>query len=81
LFDKGVFKVSGIECPIVGAISMNITSIDVGKVSEIRTGDEVAIISNDKKDKNSVENIAKLVKKIPYEILVRVPQHLRRTVV
>jgi alanine racemase len=81
LSNKGVFKVSGVDCPIVGAISMNISSIDVSKVSEIKAGDEVIIISSNKKNKNSVENIAKLVKTIPYEILVHIPQHLRRTIV
>jgi alanine racemase len=79
--NKGIFKIAGVDCPIIGAISMNITTIGVDGVPEIKTGDEVVIINKNKKDKNSVENIAKLAKTIPYEILVHIPQHLRRKII
>jgi alanine racemase len=81
LSNQGVFKINGKDCPIVGAISMNITSMDITSAPDAKSGSEVIIIGGNKKDKNSIENIAKLVKTIPYEILVRIPQHLRRTVI
>lgn len=80
LSNRGVFKVGGYDCPIIGMVSMNMCSIDVTLVLEAKTGDAVIIISNGKDDKNSVENIAELIKTIPYEILVHIPQHLRRVV-
>ena len=61
-------------------MSMNMSSIDVSEVPNVKLEDEVIIISKNPEDKNSVENIAKQCDCIPYEILVRIPQHLRRTV-
>lgn len=81
LSNCGVFKINNHYCPIIGRVSMNITSIDVSSVPEVKLGDKAIIISNNKDDVNSIENIAKLVHTIPYEILVHIPQHLRRTIV
>ncbi len=60
---------------------MNITSIDVTSVSNVKFGDKVIIISDNTNDNNSVENIAKLAQTISWEIFVHLPQHLRRIVV
>lgn len=81
LSNNGFFKIAGRHCPIVGKISMNMTSIDITSLPETKFGDEVIIISNNKNDLNSVEQMAKLTGTTPYEILARVPQHLRRTIV
>ncbi|MBI4653139.1 alanine racemase [Candidatus Kuenenbacteria bacterium] len=81
LSNLGFFKINDTYCPIVGRVSMNITSIDVTSISNIKLGDKVIIISNNKDDKNSIENIAKLTQTIPYEILVHIPQHLHRITV
>ncbi len=81
LSNCGFFKIGDNYCPIVGRVSMNITSIDVTSLPDVKLGDAVTIISNCKEDLNSVENIAKLTHAIPHEILVHIPQHIRRTVV
>jgi alanine racemase len=81
LSNKGVFMVGEQECPIVGRVSMNITSIDVSNVEGIKLGDEVTVISSDPKNQNSVTNIALKTDTIPYEVLVKIPQHLRRIII
>lgn len=81
LSNCGTFKMNNHFCPILGTVSMNITSCDVSSMPEAKIGDRVIIISNHKEDTNSVENIAKLTHTIPYEILIHIPQHLRRTVI
>ena len=78
LSNKGQVEVNGTLCPIIGRISMNITTIDVSDVPEIKLGDTVTIISNDNVSPISVSNIAKTCNTIPYEILVHIPAHLRR---
>ncbi len=78
LSNKGYYKIKEQFCPIVGRISMNISLVDVSSLPEIKVGDKVILISRNPKDKNSVLNIAKLCETIPYEILVHIPQHLRR---
>lgn len=81
LSGKGSLTIDGANCPIVGRISMNITSIDVSKIKDVKIGKEVIVLSRNRSDVNSVENIAKIAQTIPYEILVHIPQHLRRVVV
>lgn len=80
LSNKGYFKIDGTQCPIVGRVSMNITSLDITSVSGVKLGDQALVISRNPQDKNSVENMAKLAGTIPYEILIHVPQHLRRII-
>jgi len=81
LSNCGHFKVNGVDCPIIGRVSMNITSIDISGVANVKLGDKVTIISDKKEDNNSIENIAKCADTIPYEILVHIPPHLRRNVI
>lgn len=81
LSNKGNIKFGNNYLPILGRISMNISSVDVTNIVQIKNGDPVIVISANKKDKNSVENLAKICQALPYEILVHIPQHLRRTIV
>ena len=81
LSNQGMVKIGDIFCPIIGRVSMNITTIDVSNVPDMILGDKVIVISNNKNDPNSIINIAKMCDVIPYEILVQIPQHLRRTII
>ena len=81
LSSKGSIVVRGASCPVVGRVSMNITSIDASNVADVHIGDEAVVISSNAADANSVEHIAKLCDTIAYEILVHIPAHLRRVVV
>ncbi|MEI6238374.1 MAG: alanine racemase [bacterium] len=68
-------------CPIIGRVSMNITTIDVTEVPHLKSKDKVVIFSSHKTDKNSIEETARICGTIPYDILVHIPQHLRRTLI
>lgn len=83
LSDNGFFELSKnkIMCPIIGRISMNISTIDVSEVPDIKIGDEVIIISNNPNNKNSIQSMAKITQTIPYEIVTYIPEHLKRVVV
>lgn len=80
LSNCGYCQVKNVDCLILGRVSMNITSIDVSSVPEVKLGQSVTVISDKKGEKNSVLNIAKLTGTIPWEILVHIPAHLRRRV-
>ncbi len=81
LSGTGSFTVDNIACPILGRVSMNITSIDVSDVPNVHLEQKVNLISPNPTDVNSVENIAKICQTIPYEVLVRIPSYLRRVVI
>ncbi len=80
LSNVGFYKVGNVFCPLVGRVSMNMSSIDVSEIGNLQIGDKVVVISQKSDDKNSIESIAKLCGCIPYEVLVRIPQYLRRVV-
>lgn len=80
LSDKGYMSLDGIPCPIVGRVSMNITTIDVSSVKNPRVGQKVTVISDDAADRNSIENIAKDCGTIPYDIVVHLAPTLSRSV-
>lgn len=81
LSSKGFLKIGDKLCPIIGRVSMNITTIDVSAVPEVKLGDRAIIISEKTGDKNSVEQMADLAQTIPYEILVHIGPQLRRIMI
>jgi alanine racemase len=82
LSNRGSMLVRGLQCPIVGRVSMNMTTLDVTDVvPTVRVGDEVIAIGRMRDNPNSCESIARLCGTIPYEILVHIPSTLRRIVV
>ncbi len=83
LSNKGYLQVGATRtlCPIVGRVSMNITSIDVSKV-DAKIGTEVVVISNNPDNPNSINGIVRASQgTIAYELAVHVPPHLKRIVV
>lgn len=80
LSNKGFVKINSNFCPIIGRVSMNITTINLSHTNA-KVGDEVIVYSDNPKDKNSIENTAKICKKIPYEILVNLVESTRRIVI
>ncbi|MEI6396877.1 MAG: alanine racemase [Candidatus Taylorbacteria bacterium] len=68
-------------CPIVGRVSMNMSSINITSVPDVKLEDKVVVISNNPAAPNSVVSMAKLCDTIPYDIVVKIPEHLRRVVV
>ena len=89
-YDHGSMKIElagkTFFAPIVGRVSMNISTIDVSEIVKadkggFRIGYPVTVISSDPNDKNSVVSMARSAETIPYEILVHIPAHLRRVVV
>ncbi len=80
LSNNGFVKYKGRFLPIIGRVCMNLTVVDL-----IDTGaevwDEVEVISGISEDKNSIESIAKTCGTIPYEVLVKLSESVRRKAV
>lgn len=80
LSGKGTFLVEGKLAPILGRVSMNISSCDVTDIPSATVGTPVTVMSAHASDPNSVANIARLCGTIPWDIMVRIAPHLKRTV-
>lgn len=81
LSNKGVFKIGQKFAPLLGRISMNISSCDITDIKNADVGTSVVVISNKETEQNSVENIAKLCETVPHEIFAHIPVNLHRIVV
>ncbi len=81
LSNLGQVQVQGRYCKILGRVSMNLTVVDVSSVPGARVGDKATVISPESGDENSAAALAKVCNTITYDILVRIPQHLKREVV
>lgn len=78
LSNCGTILLGNIACPIVGRVSMNITSIDISSIPDTELYKEVTVISAEQNAPNSIEHMAKLCDTTPHELLVHIPAHLRR---
>ena len=81
LSNRGVVTVNGVECPIIGLISMNITTIDATAALRIVIGQEVVVFSDNPDDPNSVVNASKAGGILPHEMLIHIAESTKRVLV
>lgn len=81
LSNVGFMKIGQEFCPLVGRVSMDISTLDISRAGSVKLGDEVIIISANPKDKNSTANIARDCETLSHEILIHIPGHLKRIIV
>jgi alanine racemase len=80
LSNKGWVKYKNKFYPVVGRVCMNLAMVNLGN-TKAKLFNEVEIISNNRKDKNSIENMASVCKTIPYDLLVKINSSIRRIIV
>jgi len=80
LTHTGAFKVAGEFCPVVGAVSMNATTIDVTDVNA-QVGDRVEVISSDPTDRNAALDMAERIDTIPHVLLTGIPASIKREMI
>ncbi len=81
LSNKGEVLIHGTRCKIIGRISMNMFTVDVSHLPNIKVEDEVVILGTQGKEEISAEEIAKKIDTINYEITARVSALLPRIVI
>jgi alanine racemase len=82
LSNKGKVIINRSICPIIGRVSMNVTTVDVSNVANVKVGDEVVVYSDDNKLPNSIRATSSMLKDtIEYELLVHLNPEIKRVVV
>lgn len=81
LSDVGEVTVGGVQCPIIGRVSMNMTDIKLTRNTHAAPGDPVVVISPDAQANNSVYQMAKYTDTIPYEVLTSLHPSVRRRLI
>ncbi len=69
--------IRGRRAPIVGAVNMDMITVDVSDV-KVETGDEVVIIGQQDDDRIDVREIAAAIGTNPYEVLCRIGTRIER---
>jgi alanine racemase len=81
LSNRGKVIACGRYANIVGAVSMDVTTIDVTHCPEIRTGDGVTILGTEGEAHIDAQEIAKLAGTISYNVLCAISSRVRRVYV
>jgi alanine racemase len=69
LFNKGVVLIHGHRCPVVGRVSLNITTVDVTDVPEkVNWGDEVVLVGRQGNQEITFEELADKFQSVHTEI-------------
>ncbi len=75
--NRGRVRIKGIDCPIVGRVSMDYTTVVVDHVPEIKCGDEVECFGSE----IPVAELAQLKGVSIYEILCSIGQRVKRVLI
>jgi alanine racemase len=70
----GKMLVHGQLAPVIGAVCMDMTMIDVTHIGGVKEGDDVIVFGADL----PVQDVAKMMGTIPYEIMTSVSQRVKR---
>jgi alanine racemase len=70
--------VRGRRAPVVGRISMDLTTIDVTDVPDVRFGDEVVLLGKQGGDEISAEELGRRTGTISYEVFCRISHRVPR---
>lgn len=80
LGNKLSFSINNIQCPIVGNVSMDMTTIKIPRTVNAKIGDTVTIISPDINSSCSVYKMSSILKTIPYTVLTNLHPSTKRTI-
>ena len=76
--NRAAMIVNGKPAPVVGRVSMDLTTIDLAHAPAARIGDEAIVMDNDPLSPASVYALAAHAGTIPYEIFTRIGRRIRR---
>src|SRR6185437_10729876 len=79
--NRAVMLVHGKPAPVVGRVSMDLATIDLGGIPQAQVGDEVKLLDNDPLSPVSVYALSKWSDTIPYEVFCRIGKRVQRVAV
>jgi len=79
--NRALMLIHGKPCAVVGRVSMDLTTIDLGDCPQAQIGDEVTLLDNDPLSPVSVYALAKWAETIPYEVFCRIGPRVQRVAI
>lgn len=81
LSNVGYVLVRGERARVIGPVNMNMMTVDVTDIEGARRGDEVVLIGDQGEKEISLVSFGELSNEFNYEVLTRLPERIRRTVI
>jgi alanine racemase len=79
--NRAVVLLHGRPAPVIGRVSMDLTTIDLADIPHAVVGDEVTLLDNDPLSPASAYALARWADTIPYEVFCRIGQRVKRVAV
>lgn len=81
LTNVGIVLINGQRAPVAGLVNMNLLTVDVTDIPDVKKGDEVVIIGKQGEQEMTVASFSNMQNNLNYEVLVQIPSGLPRHVV
>ncbi len=81
LSNVGKVLIHGELAPICGIVNMNAICVDITHIENVKKGDEVVLIGDQKDKTITVASFGEMVNLLNYELLTRLPQDIPREIV
>jgi alanine racemase len=82
LSNRGAMLVRGLRCPILGRVSMDLTTLDVTHVEGVHLGDEVVVLGEqrwgERRDSIDADEVARTAGTIAYDVMTSVSRRVPR---
>jgi alanine racemase len=76
--NRGFVLLRGRPCPVVGTVSMDLTTVDVTHLPEAAVGDEVVLLGRQGDARIGADDLARHAGTLPYEILTNISRRVPR---
>lgn len=80
LSNKASFQIGNTNCPLVGNVSMNMSTVKIPRTINAKIGNKITIISANANSPCSVYKLSSILKTIPYTILTGLYPSTRRSI-
>jgi len=78
LSNRGSVRIGGKLAPVVGRVSMDLTTVDVSDIRSVSPGDEAVLLEADTASPISAAGLAEMLGTIPYEVLTSIGPRVER---
>jgi alanine racemase len=81
LTNVGIVLINGERAPVAGLVNMNLLTVDITDIPDVKKGDEVVIIGKQDDQEMTVASFSEMRNFMNYEVLVQIPSTLPRHIV
>lgn len=81
LTNVGIVLINGRRAAVAGLVNMNLLTIDVTDIPNVKKGDEVILFGRQGDEEITVSSFSEMTNNLNYEVLVRIPSALPRYLV